>query len=546
MTIPQHRGTAAVFEFVWVYIPPQLAFMINVVHLPQDERENISLSVPAYATAVSASFLLQLVLAAKPVRGLLGRIGISDGTTRLLQESAKGPFCGLEWPGCSAVWAYSPSQSYRSCTIMKPRVAKDCFSVYLICTHRSWPFSPSIAQSRAIKPQYIPVDPLNPMTVPNPEQTASMFSFAFYFFLDHIIFRAYRESQLQKNLTLSVMRHRCVCTSKKPKLQVLGQLFWGYIEPSYFLRIDARLSPRIHDLGGSSSFESFHNFVWVTVWITTWTGSSGANFMQTLCHATITANQEGIVPVVRPWVWIALMFFSSLIGKVAASANGPKLTWIFTGSIMYQICDFINSCSNRGYSHTLVFTHSLRIRMKAETTDSSGIESPPLSESDADSTYAVSTLENSEHSSHSEEETATVQASTSSIKSTGSRQSSMDTKKLGRSLVGKITNLVTTDLGNIVDSRESLNLLIFIPLQLTLGIWFLYGPLGWSVWVGVASIVVLAPMPGYMAKLVQSVQKERLKRTDDRVQSVSEVKIKLFGWEEKTKARIADEYGWKD
>jgi phosphopentomutase len=37
------------------------------------------------------------------------------------------------------------------------------------------------------------------MTVLNPEQTASMFSFAFYFFLDHIIFLAYRESQLQED-----------------------------------------------------------------------------------------------------------------------------------------------------------------------------------------------------------------------------------------------------------------------------------------------------------------------------------------------------------
>jgi hypothetical protein len=30
----------------------------------------------------------------------------------------------------------------------------------------------------------------------NPEQTASIFSFAFFFFLDRIIFLAYRESQL--------------------------------------------------------------------------------------------------------------------------------------------------------------------------------------------------------------------------------------------------------------------------------------------------------------------------------------------------------------
>jgi hypothetical protein len=32
----------------------------------------------------------------------------------------------------------------------------------------------------------------------NPEQTASIFSFAFFFFVDRIIFLAYRESQLQE------------------------------------------------------------------------------------------------------------------------------------------------------------------------------------------------------------------------------------------------------------------------------------------------------------------------------------------------------------
>jgi hypothetical protein len=74
------------------------------------------------------------------------------------------------------------------------------------------------------------------------------------------------------------------------------------------------------------------------------------------------------------------------------------------------------------------------------------------------------------------------------------------------------------------DSRD---FMVFIPLQLILGIWFLYVLLGWSVWVGVGSIVVFAPLPVLLlkylvAKLVQLTQKERLKHTDERVQSISE------------------------
>jgi hypothetical protein len=37
------------------------------------------------------------------------------------------------------------------------------------------------------------------MKVLNPEQTASIFSFAFYFFLDPIIFLAYHQSELHED-----------------------------------------------------------------------------------------------------------------------------------------------------------------------------------------------------------------------------------------------------------------------------------------------------------------------------------------------------------
>ncbi|KAJ7284876.1 P-loop containing nucleoside triphosphate hydrolase protein [Mycena rebaudengoi] len=121
------------------------------------------------------------------------------------------------------------------------------------------------------------------------------------------------------------------------------------------------------------------------------------------------------------------------------------------------------------------------------------------------------------------------------------------------SLTGKINNLFTTDLGNIVDGRDFLYLALYMPLQIAACIWFLHSLLGWAVWVGLGSIIALAPLPGLIAKYVQSVQRERLKRTDERVQSVSEAMnvlrmVKLFGWETKMKDRIAvkrdDELLW--
>jgi hypothetical protein len=171
--------------------------------------------------------------------------------------------------------------------------------------------------------------------------------------------------------------------------------------------------------------------------------------------------------------------------------------------------------------------------MKAETTAANdsdnlpAVESPPSamgSGSDADSTDETVASENGESSSRSEagSSTVTVQASTTSIKSTAIKQPPKPAKdkKSESSLVGKINNLVTVDLGNIgahllsylkgradgasVESTEFLRLFIAIPLQIAVGIWFLHALLGWSVWVGVALIILLLPVPGYSSSLFES------------------------------------------
>jgi hypothetical protein len=106
---------------------------------------------------------------------------------------------------------------------------------------------------------------------------------------------------------------------------------------------------------------------------------------------------------------------------------------------------------------------SLRIRMKAETTatedtdDSPVVGIPPSlprSGSDADSAAETVTPENGESSSRSGNDSATVQASTSSVTSAARKPSKpeatqVETKKSQGSLVGKINNLVTVDLGTI-------------------------------------------------------------------------------------------------
>ncbi|KAJ7041996.1 multidrug resistance-associated ABC transporter [Mycena alexandri] len=123
----------------------------------------------------------------------------------------------------------------------------------------------------------------------------------------------------------------------------------------------------------------------------------------------------------------------------------------------------------------------------------------------------------------------------------------------GRNLVGKINNLATIDLQNIVNSGEMPPRLLAYLLQSCLGVWFLYEVLGWAAFVGLGVTVAAFPLPGYIGGRIRFVQQGLMERTDARVQTVSETMsllrmIKLFAWEKKTEERISrvrnEELNW--
>ncbi|KAJ7797502.1 P-loop containing nucleoside triphosphate hydrolase protein [Mycena olivaceomarginata] len=184
----------------------------------------------------------------------------------------------------------------------------------------------------------------------------------------------------------------------------------------------------------------------------------------------------------KPWFWILLLFL------------GPMIT-----SVSFQWYIFISvhiANQTSAIITQLVFEHALRIRVKSETGDKK------------------------------EDAAASV-------------------KKANANLQGKITNLVTTDLSHINEARNLLFLVILVPIQIVGAIVFLYQVLGWSAFVGMAVILALFPLPGYVAKLQQGAQKATLKKTDARVQTVTETMnvlrmIKMFGWENEMNTRIAD------
>ncbi|KAH7886476.1 hypothetical protein F5I97DRAFT_1926721 [Phlebopus sp. FC_14] len=202
-------------------------------------------------------------------------------------------------------------------------------------------------------------------------------------------------------------------------------------------------------------------------------------------------ESDGRDSIVRPWVWILWIFLGPVINSLAAQ-------WYMFISTRCMV-------RAEGILSQLVFEHALRVRTKAEMEDS---------------------------------------PATSGGTSTPGNPTSKPKAK-GKNLVGKINNLVTSDLGNTTDARDSLMIVLYTPLQLAFCIWFLYTILEWSALVGLAVMVITSPLPGLIAKKAQSVQRRKMINMDARVQTVTETMsvlrmIKLFGWESQIDSRIKE------
>ncbi|KAF7362328.1 Multidrug resistance-associated ABC transporter [Mycena venus] len=198
-----------------------------------------------------------------------------------------------------------------------------------------------------------------------------------------------------------------------------------------------------------------------------------------------------VVSPIRPWFWIAWIFFASVFRTVVSEwyMYIATRTMIQTEAVLTQ----------------LIFQHSLRIR--------TNFASPSGSQS--------------------------------------------------KDTMGKLMNLVTSDLANItavVDVwlvcklqrivslffRDSQIQVVVAPVQIALSTWFLYGILGWSAVVGLAVMVACLPLPAYVTlRVMQGIQVLRMKRTDERIQVVTETMailrmVKMFGWESRMRERMTD------
>ncbi|KAJ7042972.1 multidrug resistance-associated ABC transporter [Mycena alexandri] len=295
--------------------------------------------------------------------------------------------------------------------------------------------------------RYSPVNPLNPVDVPNPEQTASILSLALYTFLDDTIFLAHRLGRLPYDLFPPLADYDSAEYLRSQNFQQGRHLFFGIIR---IFRFD------IFVLGVTSAVIVLGRLV----------APVGLN---RLLHYIET---QGEGETYRPWVWVLWLFLGPTIHSLGdhwymyiASRIGVRTEAILT---------------------ELIFEHALRMRIKSEPSAK------------------------------------------------------------GRNSPGKLNlnNMITTDIRIIIGSKRLLLSLVYMPLMFILSIWFLYAILGWSTFVGLATIFAMLPVPGYLGKWVQTAQRGLARNRDARVQSVTETinllrMIKFFGWETKMSAEVA-------
>lgn len=104
------------------------------------------------------------------------------------------------------------------------------------------------------------------------------------------------------------------------------------------------------------------------------------------------------------------------------------------------------------------------------------------------------------------------------------------------STVGEIVNLMSVDAQKFIDLTAYLNMIWSAPLQIILALYFLWDVLGPSVLAGLAVMIILIPINGYIANRVKVLQIKQMKNKDERVKLMNEVLsgikvLKLYAWE---------------
>lgn len=348
---------------------------------------------------------------------------------------------------------------------------------------------------------YMPVDPENPQSETAPEQTASILSLATFSYMDCVLWKAQKVEHMTKE-------------DLPPNADF-----------DYAANLKKRAFPHLDRFSGAKDRHVIWNLIRVfrvqlAMMIASMLFYGIMTFAAPLGIFNLLSYFEthGEGAMMRPWFWIMWLFI------------GPSLMSISLNTFLYISTH--NFAQADSIITQLLYEHALRIRVKADSAGSGMPSEPP--------TKAPSVA-----SASGEEDEETVGDATSiETRTVGASDEAPEEPKEDNSqhIVGRINNLVTADLANVTAARDFV-LLLIVPFQITITIAFLYVIIGWAAFVSFATIVLMMVVPGWIAKQIQVVQTERLKKADARIQLVSETMtvirmIKLFGWEKTTSGKI--------
>jgi ATP-binding cassette subfamily C (CFTR/MRP) protein 1 len=114
--------------------------------------------------------------------------------------------------------------------------------------------------------------------------------------------------------------------------------------------------------------------------------------------------------------------------------------------------------------------------------------------------------------------------------------------------VGEIVNLMAVDAHRFFEMVPYLHILWSAPIVMSLAIFLLWQNLGVSVFSGLAVMIFMLPLSGFVATKIRSLQVQQMKIKDERVKSMNEILsgmkvLKLYAWEPSFEEQITTTRG---
>ncbi|KZO90148.1 hypothetical protein CALVIDRAFT_569307 [Calocera viscosa TUFC12733] len=413
---------------------------------------------------------------------------------------------------------------------------------WLLWTRGSFVTLVGLALPALVPRVYVPYDMANPATTPAPEQTASIFSFVFFSFMEPLVTAAWRLPSLPYD-----------------KLPPLADTSWSI---NLRKRAMDRLDPlRRRELGKKDQhilFGLFDIFRWefismafflILQVLVGFMGPIGINRLLTYIE------RDGEGATVRPWVWIGFLFLAPILNSLALNL------YSFTSQRMCVQAESILT--------QLIFEHALRVRLTDDTTASASSTSTPgastptaSGDQTADSAESSArepseaatestTLLHREGSNTEADSTVPVSTNAGASAGTGGTEQGKTSEEKDETpaasvihLSAKINSLFGTDIASCIGAKDFLVMFIDCPFEVIVCAYFLWTILSWAAVVGMLFIIVTLPVPGLIANKMQDAQAKLMQKKDARVQTVTESvgiirMIKMFGWEPLVKTELS-------